>query len=603
MSERTSSYSTAHTGKGSRKMTAPTMGAQKDKVPTKDTQRGKSSASKVQSSTKDSSDMPNHETLHNPQIIVEDPGHLEDEEAGSQGTRELILASTPETAKINKPKSDSSLLRIRTQIKAASQAKLDSSVRAASEPQDVDDHSSSFVSEASVCGGGAFHDMPRLANELLQRTKSRLDESKNLNRDIREAVSDGLHGLYQMILRLADSRNRHIAEKERTKAHYEHVLARQEAQYSKALLDLQQNQTKEFEALKEINNKTFKEAEAARWLVYETNTKIKEQACKMGTIENKLNSSVPSGKEPPTILSERFSNVEKALSSLANELRKSSPPGKQPLASTTLLTGSHTVGGVVKSYAEALMKPRHAVVVESVDPRLCGADIERQIKDSVDVVELGVGINSVKKLKNQRVLFSCETEQGSTVLSKAITESDSRFTVSRPVAKKPQLRLIGVIKDMSTEKIEEGLIKQNEDLVKSLEPDDRKIKLLRRTKSRNNELCNCVLEVSPGLWNAIRDRRIRLGYQMVLAVDQSPVRQCFRCMGFGHTANVCKGEEVCGYCAQSHDTRTCTHRQGPPQCNNCKTALGDEAPHPAYSTECPIWRKWDKIARTQISYL
>lgn len=75
-----------------------------------------------------------------------------------------------------------------------------------------------------------------------------------MNRDIREAVSDNLHGFRQMIFRLADSRNRHVAEKERTKAQYEHTLACLEAQHIKALVDLQRNQTKEFETLEEINS-------------------------------------------------------------------------------------------------------------------------------------------------------------------------------------------------------------------------------------------------------------------------------------------------------------------------------------------------------------
>lgn len=112
--------------------------------------------------------------------------------------------------------------------------------------------------------------MPRLANQLLQKSKGRLEESKNLLRDIREDVCSGLHGLHELILRLADSRNRHIAEKERQRAGYERRLSQLEAKHATELADLERRHAAVAAEISANVSKTFKEAEMSRYLVYET---------------------------------------------------------------------------------------------------------------------------------------------------------------------------------------------------------------------------------------------------------------------------------------------------------------------------------------------
>ena len=59
----------------------------------------------------------------------------------------------------------------------------------------------------------------------------------------------------------------------------------------------------------------------------------------------------------------------------------------------------------------------------------------------------------------------------------------------------------------------------------------------------------------------------------VVEVDLNrEVRRCFRCQTYGHIAksstNSCSKDEVCGFCAGQHSTRTCA-RAGPPKCANC----------------------------------
>ncbi|CAH2216780.1 jg26940 [Pararge aegeria aegeria] len=86
---------------------------------------------------------------------------------------DLSATSTPElrprTELINlKPRSESSLLRIRAQLRAAAEVSMEQSVRQVDEPKEEKrEAESSFVSDISAVGGGALHEMPRLANALL----------------------------------------------------------------------------------------------------------------------------------------------------------------------------------------------------------------------------------------------------------------------------------------------------------------------------------------------------------------------------------------------------------------------------------------------------
>ncbi|KAJ2953976.1 hypothetical protein O0L34_g1618 [Tuta absoluta] len=253
-----------------------------------------------------------------------------------------------------------------------------------------------------------------------------------------------------------------------------------------------------------------------------------------------------------------------------------------------------------RSYVDALVKPRYNIVIESSDPRHTSADVVQNIKKSVDVIQLGVGVNAIRKMRHQKVLISCDTEKDRNTLSKAIKTNGDKLTVTQPPAKNPLLRLIGVAQDLSDKNIEEAVVKQNEGILKHLETSQKKVKVLRRVKGRNTSVNNVVIEVTPALWKSLKDQKLRIGYQIIATADQSPILQCYKCLGFGHRARECGGEApACGYCAGEHDTRQCQNRNKAPLCANCTEGNNF---HPAYSPECPIWQKWDRVARSTVQY-
>ena len=66
------------------------------------------------------------------------------------------------------------------------------------------------------------------------------------------------------------------------------------------------------------------------------------------------------------------------------------------------------------------------------------------------------------------------------------------------------------------------------------------------------------------------------------------IKQCFRCYQYGHITTQCNASQVCGYCAELHETKHCRRKEVEgftPRCAVCK------ADHTAWSNACPARRK------------
>ncbi|CAG9135416.1 unnamed protein product [Plutella xylostella] len=130
--------------------------------------------------------------------------------------------------------------------------------------------------------------------------------------------------------------------------------------------------------------------------------------------------------------------------------------------------------------------------------------------------------------------------------------------------RRPLVRLIGVSKDLSDARVLEALRAQNKNLTDGLEHEELEMRVVRRTRGRTSIMHNIIVELGPKIWQRLCDQRVRVGYQVVNVVDQSPVVQCFKCMGYGHTARICRAEERCGHCGGAHETRSCPQRPNLP---------------------------------------
>ncbi|GBP95346.1 hypothetical protein EVAR_85930_1 [Eumeta japonica] len=154
----------------------------------------------------------------------------------------------------------------------------------------------------------------------------------------------------------------------------------------------------------------------------------------------------------------------------------------------------------------------------------------------------------------------------------------------------------------------ENVLAQNKHLVKDINLKEVTIRVRYRKRARNQLQCHPVLELSPSVHKRFLEAgKLYIDLQKVAVYDQSPLVQCAKCLGFGHTKAVC-GEKTatCSYCAdKTHEWEKCPRRKQneEPKCKNCwENGIKTEANHEAFSNKCKVRQKWDEIARSRIAY-
>ncbi|KAK3114170.1 hypothetical protein LTR53_007778 [Teratosphaeriaceae sp. CCFEE 6253] len=66
------------------------------------------------------------------------------------------------------------------------------------------------------------------------------------------------------------------------------------------------------------------------------------------------------------------------------------------------------------------------------------------------------------------------------------------------------------------------------------------------------------------------------------------IKQCFRCYHYGHIGTQCNTSQICGYCAEPHETKQCRQKSTEGFAPRCTVHKGA---HTAWSNACPARKK------------
>lgn len=253
----------------------------------------------------------------------------------------------------------------------------------------------------------------------------------------------------------------------------------------------------------------------------------------------------------------------------------------------------------------------HTLIVSSLDKSATGEKVIDQIRVTLDPKKSGARVDRLKKARNQKIILSCGSKDDLKIVENRLKQNKT-LKAEVPKTNNPLVIVKDVLNYHTDTDIVEHILAQNKSLLEGVEQPERTIKVRYRKRARNNLECHPVLEVSPKLHrNLLALGKIYIGLQRRPVADQSPLVQCIRCLGYGHTKALCKeAKDRCSYCGKSHKWEDCLSRkQGkPPTCINCANNTKEQGPQPeaehqAHSTECPTRHKWDNIARAKITYL
>lgn len=248
----------------------------------------------------------------------------------------------------------------------------------------------------------------------------------------------------------------------------------------------------------------------------------------------------------------------------------------------------------------------HSVVVASTDEGVSGEEVLEEIRRAADAKEGWINVERVRKAKDRKVIMGFRTKEEQEKMKHRIEQSGSNLTVEAVKNKDPLLLLKDVLSVHTNDDILRAFRKQNQNFFHGLDGEDARLAVKFRKNARNPHLNHVVIATSPEIWKRATDTgTAHIDLQRVRVMDQSPLIQCSRCLGYGHNKRLCRETtDTCSHCGGPHLRSACEMWtvDAAPSCRNCVMAKLANSEHNAFSSECPVRRRWDALARTSTAY-
>ncbi|KAH9528763.1 hypothetical protein DERF_002678 [Dermatophagoides farinae] len=236
------------------------------------------------------------------------------------------------------------------------------------------------------------------------------------------------------------------------------------------------------------------------------------------------------------------------------------------------------------SFAEILKEtrdtatPKHQTVVyipENEDTAVTRQTLARLIQPAKE----GIDMTDAKSLSKGKMIIDFK-DQASKSKFDLLAKATKQLATEPPRKLTPTILLKGVRRDIDKKEIPTMLNSFNFPIAYYVETNNLDINKLvevvsERKNFRSERLINYSLSVDPKIREIIINElngKIILDYSLVHAEDASPLRQCFRCLGYNHKATMCQlkpEQQVCFHCGLQHKFDNCPNKTFPPTCVNC----------------------------------
>ncbi len=269
------------------------------------------------------------------------------------------------------------------------------------------------------------------------------------------------------------------------------------------------------------------------------------------------------------------------------------------------------------------MKTKEVVIVYPKED-MSSDQLKAQLKTKLNIKTIGnIGINSVKRIRNNGLVIECNDRQQCEKLENNInSELKDLCEASLPKKKNPRLIIYNIFNDKDSEQsdqqhmtaIKEYLIAQNEKISDYFEDRDSEELVMKFfIKSKNENFRYSVIETEPKLRKLILEsKKLNIFWLRNTVKDFISITRCFKCLGFGHSKNNCKSEtEHCSSCVGTHSHLKCKSKNSNKNCINCLnfnqscknpniTKL--DVRHDALYSDCPSLKRIKNLIISKINY-
>lgn len=248
----------------------------------------------------------------------------------------------------------------------------------------------------------------------------------------------------------------------------------------------------------------------------------------------------------------------------------------------------------------------HSLVVTSKNESETGEEVLDRVRKAVDAKEGWIKVERVRKAKDRKIIMGFRTTEERNKIKDRFGKEGIDLVVEEVKNKDPLLILKNVLLVNTDEDVLRALRNQNRDVFRGLDSEEDRLGIKYRRRTRNPHTNHIVISTSPAIWRKVLDvGYLHIDLQRVKAEDQSPLVQCTRCLGYGHSKRFCKEPtDLCSHCGGPHLRTECADWLAdiPPTCKNCTRDKLDQVCHNAFSYNCPTRQKRDELARLTIAY-
>jgi hypothetical protein len=468
--------------------------------------------------------------------------------------------------------------------------------------------------------------------ELHNEAMEQLAKSGNIKREIKITLTRCIDNLYDLLKKSEELRQKQveeveermdeIAEEERKEVHGR-IKAKLDGKDSEVLREIRevrrmmqrQAEEKEWDS-KKRNEEKLIEAQKMEKLIkkMETNEekgkkRIEELMKRVETKETKEEANI---EEIKRIMEKKEEKEKGRLEEVIRKMENKNEESKEKLEviMNTIkdrdTAGPKTYAGVAATKTANRRPTLHSVLITSKEETDTSEMLIGKLRKVVNAREEGLRVDKIRKAKERKVIIGCERKEDMQKVINRIRKEGKELEMEEVKNKNPLVVLMDVLSYNSDEDIISAIMKQNNQLIQGLSEEEQKVEVCFRKKARNPLTGHVVLRVSPVLWKRMTEAgALHIDLQRVKVLDQSPLVQCTKCLGYGHSKKLCEEKaDSCSHCGEEHLSRDCESRRvgRPPQCCNCTRQKMEKRAHNAFSGECPIRQKWDEIARSSVAY-
>lgn len=446
---------------------------------------------------------------------------------------------------------------------------------------------SSYKSRSSTGESGTpclpvLSTLPTAANKLYQSAKEQIEQSINLDTGAKENVLADLSGLYEIVLRLSESRQTLQLQLERARSQTKEELYIREKDHARKLGQLAES---------------VKEADVR--------SPLGEILAEVKSLRQIVVFELVEGQNNPTV---RDHATKPDITQLGNELAQLKEATESSMVEIKEIKNLIKNAEPRKTYAEMTAmpnKPSHSIIVSSSLDKDTSEDVLSEVRRAVEAKQSGAQIDRIRKTKNQKVVISCSTQEEIIKVREKLTRIE-KLSVETAKNKDPMVIIKDVLAFNTDEDIITSLKTQNNRMLGDIPKEEFRAIVKYRKRARNPHENHVVLQVSPKIWQKMTAcGQVHIDLQKRYVYDQSPLIQCTKCLGYGHGRKLCKEAlDLCSHCSGPHLRKDCpVWTVGDiPSCRNCCLARLDRQDHSAFDLKCPVRKRWDALARSSVAY-